>query len=89
MQLLPILHLKNFYHGLFSARNTHKVKGHPSLQKGGSHEAYDIEDLVKIGEVVKGCSLDNISGILVPCAPQNSKVSAKFQVVHTLQRVQW
>lgn len=56
MQLLPILHLKNLCHGLFSARNTHKVKGHPSLQKGGSHEAYDIEDLVKIGEVVKGCS---------------------------------
>ncbi|GFP82753.1 fanconi anemia group j protein homolog [Phtheirospermum japonicum] len=37
-------------------KNVHKVKGHPSLQKGGCHEVHDIEDLVKIGNVVKGCS---------------------------------
>ncbi|KAI3465455.1 hypothetical protein Pfo_022118 [Paulownia fortunei] len=37
-------------------KNVHKVKGHPSLQKGGCHEVHDIEDLVKIGQVVKGCS---------------------------------
>ncbi|PIN05265.1 RNA polymerase II transcription initiation [Handroanthus impetiginosus] len=37
-------------------RNVHKVKGHPSLRKGGCHEVHDIEDLVKIGQVVKGCS---------------------------------
>ncbi|KAH6799841.1 RAD3-like DNA-binding helicase protein [Perilla frutescens var. hirtella] len=37
-------------------RNVHKVRGHPSLQKGGCHEVHDIEDLVKIGQVVKGCS---------------------------------
>lgn len=39
---------------LFPFRNVHKVKGHPSLQKGGCHEVHDIEDLVKIGQVVKG-----------------------------------
>ncbi|OVA04243.1 Helicase-like [Macleaya cordata] len=37
-------------------KNVHKVKGHPSLQKGGCHEAHDIEDLVKVGRLVKGCS---------------------------------
>ncbi|XP_051139026.1 uncharacterized protein LOC127256855 [Andrographis paniculata] len=37
-------------------KNVHKVKSHPSLQKGGCHEVHDIEDLVKIGQVVKGCS---------------------------------
>ncbi|XP_073139682.1 uncharacterized protein [Henckelia pumila] len=37
-------------------KNMHKVKGHPSLQKGGCHEVHDIEDLVKVGQVVKGCS---------------------------------
>ncbi|XP_011100424.1 Fanconi anemia group J protein [Sesamum indicum] len=37
-------------------KNVHKVKGHPSLQKGGCHEVHDIEDLVKVGQVVKGCS---------------------------------
>ncbi|EYU43539.1 hypothetical protein MIMGU_mgv1a020299mg, partial [Erythranthe guttata] len=36
--------------------NVHKVKSHPSLQKGGCHEVHDIEDLVKVGQVVKGCS---------------------------------
>lgn len=35
-------------------RNVDKVKCHPSLYKGGCHEAFDIEDLVKIGQAVKG-----------------------------------
>ncbi|KAF8405554.1 hypothetical protein HHK36_010461 [Tetracentron sinense] len=42
--------------GCSEFKNVHKVKGHPSLQKGGCHEAHDIEDLVKVGRVVKGCS---------------------------------
>ncbi|KAJ1411488.1 P-loop containing nucleoside triphosphate hydrolase [Sesbania bispinosa] len=37
-------------------KNAHKVKGHPSLHKGGCNEVHDIEDLVKIGQAVKGCS---------------------------------
>ncbi|KAE9617276.1 putative RNA helicase [Lupinus albus] len=37
-------------------KNAHKVKHHPSLQKGGCNEVYDIEDLVKVGLGVKGCS---------------------------------
>ncbi|XP_072075269.1 uncharacterized protein [Arachis hypogaea] len=37
-------------------RNAHKVKGHPSLQKGGCNEVHDIEDLIKVGHSVKGCS---------------------------------
>ncbi|CAJ1972622.1 unnamed protein product [Sphenostylis stenocarpa] len=36
--------------------NAHKVKCHPSLQKGGCNEVHDIEDLVKVGQLVKGCS---------------------------------
>ncbi|XP_057811886.1 uncharacterized protein LOC131026127 isoform X2 [Salvia miltiorrhiza] len=39
------------------SRNVHEVKGHPSLRKGGCHEVHDIEDLVKIGQVVKAHSL--------------------------------
>ena len=35
-------------------RNAHKVKGHPSLHKGGCNEVHDIEDLVKVGQLVKG-----------------------------------
>ncbi|GMI82426.1 hypothetical protein like AT1G20720 [Hibiscus trionum] len=42
--------------GCSEFKNMHKVKCHPSLQKGGCHEAHDIEDLVKIGQVVKGCA---------------------------------
>ncbi|KAG4964165.1 hypothetical protein JHK85_039140 [Glycine max] len=34
-------------------RNAHKVKGHLSLQKGGCNEVHDIEDLVKVGQLVK------------------------------------
>ncbi|KAH9693914.1 Helicase ATP-binding domain-containing protein [Citrus sinensis] len=37
-------------------KNVHKVRGHPSLQKGGCHEVHDIEDLVNVGQVVRGCS---------------------------------
>ncbi|KAJ7957983.1 Fanconi anemia group J protein-like protein [Quillaja saponaria] len=37
-------------------KSAHKVKGHPSLQRGGSNEVHDIEDLVKVGQLVKGCS---------------------------------
>ncbi|CAI0434835.1 unnamed protein product, partial [Linum tenue] len=36
-------------------KNMNKVKTHTSLQKGGCHEVHDIEDLVKVGNVVKGC----------------------------------
>ncbi|KAK3427328.1 hypothetical protein EUGRSUZ_F03572 [Eucalyptus grandis] len=48
--------LRNRAGGCCEFKNAHKVKAHPSLQKGGCHEAHDIEDLVKIGQVVKGCS---------------------------------
>ncbi|XP_004499955.1 uncharacterized protein [Cicer arietinum] len=37
-------------------KNAHKVKVHRSLQKGGCNEVHDIEDLVKVGKSVKGCS---------------------------------
>ncbi|KAL5126099.1 Glutamate receptor 3.1 [Glycine soja] len=36
-------------------KNAHKVKGHSSLQKGGCNVVHDIEDLVKVGQLVKGC----------------------------------
>ncbi|XP_059295745.1 uncharacterized protein LOC132049096 [Lycium ferocissimum] len=48
--------LKDREAGCSEFKNSHKVKGHPSLQKGGCHEAHDIEDLVKVGQIVKGCS---------------------------------
>ncbi|KAL2538076.1 RAD3-like DNA-binding helicase protein [Forsythia ovata] len=48
--------LKNKEVACSEFKNVHKVKGHPSLQKGGCHEVHDIEDLVKIGQIVKGCS---------------------------------
>ncbi|XVE56290.1 hypothetical protein DITRI_Ditri03aG0226800 [Diplodiscus trichospermus] len=48
--------LKNQEEGCFEFKNMHKVKCHPSLQKGGCHEAHDIEDLVKVGQVVQGCA---------------------------------
>ncbi|KAK8646355.1 hypothetical protein V6N13_120144 [Hibiscus sabdariffa] len=48
--------LSNQEEGCSEFKNMHKVKCHPSLQKGGCHEAHDIEDLVKIGQVVKGCA---------------------------------
>ncbi|XP_021745170.1 Fanconi anemia group J protein homolog isoform X2 [Chenopodium quinoa] len=48
--------LENKEAGCPQFKNAHRVKSHPSLQKGGCHEAHDIEDLVKIGKTVKGCS---------------------------------
>ncbi|KAM3288680.1 Fanconi anemia group J protein isoform X1 [Capsicum chacoense] len=48
--------LKDREAGCSEFKNVHKVKGHPSIQKGGCHEAHDIEDLVKVGQIVKGCS---------------------------------
>lgn len=48
--------LKNHGEGCSEFKNMHKVRSHPSLQKGGCHEVHDIEDLVKVGQVVKGCA---------------------------------
>ncbi|KAL6549145.1 hypothetical protein OROHE_008990 [Orobanche hederae] len=48
--------LKNVVNSCQQFRNVHKVKEHSSLQKGGCHEVHDIEDLVKVGKSVKGCS---------------------------------
>ncbi|KAI4336693.1 hypothetical protein L6164_015186 [Bauhinia variegata] len=48
--------LKDQVVGCPEFKNAHKVKGHPSIQRGGCNEVHDIEDLVKIGQVVKGCS---------------------------------
>ncbi|KAL3603201.1 hypothetical protein D5086_004060 [Populus alba] len=48
--------LKDKEAGCLQFKNANKVRGHPSLQKGGCHEVHDIEDLVKVGQVVKGCS---------------------------------
>ncbi|XP_073011468.1 uncharacterized protein [Typha latifolia] len=48
--------LKDTSLGCLEFKNAHKVKAHPSLQKGGSHEVHDIEDLVKVGRTVKGCA---------------------------------
>ncbi|CAL5332001.1 unnamed protein product [Camellia sinensis] len=42
--------------GCSEFKNVHKVKGHSSLKKGGCNEVHDIEDLVKVGYDVKGCS---------------------------------
>lgn len=53
---------------LSAIRNANKVKAHPSLQSGGCHEVHDIEDLVKVGKVVKGlcCTLKNLVAQYVP-----------------------
>ncbi|KAE8715589.1 hypothetical protein F3Y22_tig00110163pilonHSYRG00265 [Hibiscus syriacus] len=48
--------LSNREEGCSEFKNMHKVKCHPSLQRGGCHEPHDIEDLVKIGQVVRGCA---------------------------------
>ncbi|CAK7346014.1 unnamed protein product [Dovyalis caffra] len=48
--------LKDKEIGCLQFKNANRVRGHPSLQKGGCHEVHDIEDLVKVGQVVKGCS---------------------------------
>ncbi|KVI07660.1 ATP-dependent helicase, C-terminal [Cynara cardunculus var. scolymus] len=36
--------------------NATKIRSHPSLKKGGCYEVHDIEDLLKVGEMVEGCS---------------------------------
>ncbi|KAM7260392.1 hypothetical protein ACFE04_016133 [Oxalis oulophora] len=41
--------------GCSEFKNVSKVKGHATIQKGGCHEAFDIEDLLKVGQIVKGC----------------------------------
>lgn len=48
--------LKDKEVGCLQFKNVNKVRGHPSLQKGGCHDVHDIEDLVKVGQAVKGCS---------------------------------
>ncbi|KAL6509859.1 hypothetical protein OROGR_022347 [Orobanche gracilis] len=48
--------LKNVINSCPHLKNVHKVQEHSSLQKGGCHEVHDIEDLVKVGKSVKGCS---------------------------------
>ncbi|XP_050210814.1 uncharacterized protein LOC126661090 [Mercurialis annua] len=48
--------LKDREAGCSQFKNVSKVKSHLSLQKGGCHEVHDIEDLVKVGKAVKGCS---------------------------------
>jgi len=48
--LLEVTGIKNFP----ISRSVQKVKAHPSLQKGGCNEVHDIEDLVKVGQSVKG-----------------------------------
>ncbi|KAK4753383.1 hypothetical protein SAY87_022181 [Trapa incisa] len=48
--------LRNRDVGCSEFKNANKVKAHPSIQKGGCHEVHDIEDLVKVGQVVRGCS---------------------------------
>ncbi|KAL6844607.1 hypothetical protein ACP4OV_025266 [Aristida adscensionis] len=36
-------------------KNAQKLSRHPSLQIGGCYEVHDIEDLVRVGQKVKGC----------------------------------
>jgi len=47
---LEVTGIRNF----LISRSVQKVKAHPSLQKGGCNEVHDIEDLVKVGQSVKG-----------------------------------
>lgn len=35
-------------------RNAQKIRAHPSVKKGGCYEVHDIEDLIKVGEMVEG-----------------------------------
>ncbi|GKD35175.1 fanconi anemia group J protein [Tanacetum coccineum] len=37
-------------------RNVPMIRAHPSVRKGSCYEVHDIEDLVKVGEMVQGCS---------------------------------
>ncbi|KAL6601612.1 hypothetical protein ACP70R_044832 [Stipagrostis hirtigluma subsp. patula] len=36
-------------------KNAQKLSRHPSLQIGGCYEVHDIEDLVRVGQKIKGC----------------------------------
>jgi hypothetical protein len=45
-------------------RNVTRLKTDPSLQKGGSNEIHDIEDLVTLGYKVKGKSYTLDAGVL-------------------------
>ncbi|KAG8044091.1 hypothetical protein GUJ93_ZPchr0852g18740, partial [Zizania palustris] len=36
-------------------KNAQKLSRHPSIQIGGCYEVHDIEDLVRVGQKVKGC----------------------------------
>ncbi|KAI3518646.1 hypothetical protein L1887_07453 [Cichorium endivia] len=36
--------------------NAKKIRAHPSVKKGGCYEVHDIEDLIKVGQMVEGCS---------------------------------
>ncbi|MQM03707.1 hypothetical protein Taro_036489 [Colocasia esculenta] len=48
--------LKDEELGCVEFKNANKVKDHPSIKRGGDYEVHDIEDLVKVGRSVKGCS---------------------------------
>ncbi|KAL5206580.1 hypothetical protein ABZP36_034789 [Zizania latifolia] len=41
--------------GCLEFKNAQKLSRHPSLQIGGCYEVHDIEDLVRVGQKVKGC----------------------------------
>eukprot|EP00850_Spirogloea_muscicola_P004440 SM000019S04984 [mRNA] locus=s19:321229:329309:- [translate_table: standard] len=48
--------IKDTSKGCSYFRNMHKVKGHASLRPGGTASIHDIEDLVALGQSVKGCA---------------------------------
>ncbi|GJX91255.1 fanconi anemia group J protein [Tanacetum coccineum] len=37
-------------------RNAPMIRAHPYVREGGCYEVHEIEDLVKLGEMVQGCS---------------------------------
>ncbi|GKA76491.1 fanconi anemia group J protein [Tanacetum coccineum] len=43
--------------------NAPMIRAHPSVRKGGCYEVHDIEDLVKVGEMVRGCSYFGAQGM--------------------------
>ncbi|GJZ21691.1 fanconi anemia group J protein, partial [Tanacetum coccineum] len=47
----------------FLLLNAPMIKAHPSVRKGGCYEVHDIEDLVKVGEMVQGCSYFGAQGM--------------------------
>ncbi|GKB23033.1 hypothetical protein Tco_0862434 [Tanacetum coccineum] len=50
--LIKVLDRKNIRCKEFM--NAPMIRAHPSVRKGGCYEVYDIEDLVKVGEMVQG-----------------------------------